>query len=76
MEEHRRLSPVDFLINGPKEWIARPFIAGVGEHHDAIRLQRVERVFDLFEGQIHIGHGAERRSVRSGLGLSLATFAP
>jgi hypothetical protein len=51
-----RFAPIELLKNRFVGWIAEPFVSVICLQVYAIGLERIEGIFDLFEGGIDIEH--------------------
>ncbi len=55
MEKYHRFAAIQLIEGCGVRRIARPFIAVHVPQADAVRLQRIERVLDLFQASVLIG---------------------
>src|SRR5260370_33453430 len=55
VNKNNGLAAVEFLVHGREDGIAGPFVAIAGPQADAVRLERVERVFNLAQTAIRVG---------------------
>src|SRR5450755_2181054 len=60
MDIDDRLASVEFVPYGFVRRIAEPLVAVVGLQADAIRLQRIEGIFDFLERRVDVEHGQRR----------------
>src|SRR5437016_6084379 len=55
MQKQYRLAAVEFVEYGIEGGIARPFVPDTAQEADAIRLQGLKRIFELFQSAFYIG---------------------
>jgi hypothetical protein len=66
MHVHHRLAPVQLLHHRTEVRVPQPAVAVAREEADAVRFERVERVFDLPQRAVHVGqrHGGKEPEPR------------
>jgi hypothetical protein len=60
MDVDHRFAPVQLLENRPVSRIAEPFVSVIRLQIDTIGLERIERIFDLFERGVEVEHRQRR----------------
>jgi len=68
MHIDHRLAPVELVENRPIRRVAQPLVAVIRLQPDAVRLERVERVFDFLERGVDVEH-RERREQAEAAGI-------